>query len=120
MAFPSPDRDHFQLGTLSHVLNMRATGYQELPEWPEVAPDPTVRNVELPPVWTEKPSKHTGTKKKQDLKSFYSESESSEEGVWLGKEEEMCVCVCLEGEGVGEEKEQAQHRKEAGPHVLLL
>ena len=76
----SPDRDYFQLGTLSHVLNMRATGYQELPEWPEVAPDPSVRNVELPPVWDEKPSKHTSTKKKQDLKSFYSESESSEEG----------------------------------------
>lgn len=92
MAFPSPDRDHFQLGTLSHVLNMRATGYQELPEWPEVAPDPTVRNVELPPVWTEKPSKHTGTKKKQDLKSFYSESESSEEGVWLGKRRYVWVC----------------------------
>ncbi|XP_076465075.1 AP-3 complex subunit beta-2-like isoform X2 [Babylonia areolata] len=72
------DRDHFQLGTLSHVLNMRTTGYQELPDWPETAPDPTVRNVELPPVWTEKPSK-TSTKKKQDLKSFYSESESSEE-----------------------------------------
>ena len=58
---------------------MRTTGYQELPEWPEVAPDPSVRNVELPPVWTEKPSK-TSTKKKQDLKSFYSESESSDEG----------------------------------------
>ena len=77
----SPDRDHFQLGTLSHVLNMRTTGYQELPEWPEVAPDPAVRNVELPPVWVDKPSKHhSGTKKKQDLKSFYSESESSDEG----------------------------------------
>ncbi|KAK7499691.1 hypothetical protein BaRGS_00009032 [Batillaria attramentaria] len=72
------DRDHLQLSTLSHVLNMRATGYQELPEWPEVAPDPSVRNVEVQPLWTEKPSK-TSTKKKQDLKSFYSESESSEE-----------------------------------------
>lgn len=44
---PSPDRDHFQLGSLSHLLNAKATGYQELPDWPEEAPDPSVRNVEV-------------------------------------------------------------------------
>lgn len=43
----SPDRDHFQLGSLSHLLNAKATGYQELPDWPEEAPDPSVRNVEV-------------------------------------------------------------------------
>lgn len=41
------DRDHFQLGSLSHLLNAKAGGYQELPDWPEVAPDPSVRNVEV-------------------------------------------------------------------------
>lgn len=41
------DRDHFQLGTLSHTLNTKATGYLELSNWPEVAPDPSVRNVEI-------------------------------------------------------------------------
>lgn len=41
------DRDHFQLGSLSHLLNAKAGGYQELPEWPEAAPDPSVRNVEV-------------------------------------------------------------------------
>lgn len=41
------DRDHFQLGTLSHTLNSRATGYLELSDWPDVAPDPAVRNVEV-------------------------------------------------------------------------
>lgn len=63
---------------------MRTTGYQELPDWPEVAPDPSVRNVEITPVWTEKrqPNK-AGSKKKQDLKSFYSESDSSEQGIQL-------------------------------------
>nr|XP_015198941.1 PREDICTED: AP-3 complex subunit beta-2 [Lepisosteus oculatus] len=44
---PFKDRDHFQLGSLSHLLNAKAVGYQELPEWPEAAPDPSVRNVEL-------------------------------------------------------------------------
>lgn len=41
------DRDHFQLGSLSHLLNAKAGSYQELPEWPETAPDPSVRNVEV-------------------------------------------------------------------------
>lgn len=41
------DRDHFQLGSLSHLLNAKAGGYQELPDWPETAPDPSVRNVEV-------------------------------------------------------------------------
>lgn len=41
------DRDRFQLGTLSHSLNSKATGYQELSDWPTVAPDPSVRNVEV-------------------------------------------------------------------------
>ncbi len=41
------DRDHFQLGSLSHLLNAKAGGYQELPDWPESAPDTSVRNVEV-------------------------------------------------------------------------
>lgn len=41
------DRDRFQLGTLSHSLNVKAAGYQELSDWPAVAPDQSVRNVEV-------------------------------------------------------------------------
>uniref|UniRef100_A0A915I094 Clathrin/coatomer adaptor adaptin-like N-terminal domain-containing protein n=1 Tax=Romanomermis culicivorax TaxID=13658 RepID=A0A915I094_ROMCU len=39
------DRDQFQLGTLSHYLNQRCCEYKEIPEFPEVAPDPSVRQV---------------------------------------------------------------------------
>lgn len=42
------DREQYQLGSLSHLLNMRVSGYQDLPDFPEVAPDPTARNIELP------------------------------------------------------------------------
>lgn len=35
------------MGSLSHLLNAKAGGYQELPDWPESAPDPSVRNVEV-------------------------------------------------------------------------
>lgn len=46
LAFVS-DRQGFQVGSLSHMINLKAGGYQELPEFPEVAPDPSVRNVEV-------------------------------------------------------------------------
>ena len=41
------DRQGFQVGSLSHMINLKASGYQELPPYPEVAPDPSVRNVEV-------------------------------------------------------------------------
>ncbi len=42
------DRDEFQLGSLSHYLNSRVVGYMDLPNFPAVAPDSNVRNVESP------------------------------------------------------------------------
>ncbi|XP_021509922.1 AP-3 complex subunit beta-1 isoform X1 [Meriones unguiculatus] len=75
---PFKDRDHFQLGTLSHTLNIKASGYLELSNWPEVAPDPSVRNVEvIEPAkeWTPVGK----TKKEKPAKKFYSESEEEEE-----------------------------------------
>ncbi|KAM4675373.1 AP-3 complex subunit beta-2 isoform 4-T4 [Discoglossus pictus] len=66
------DRDHFQLGSLSHLLNSKAVGYQELPDWPEEAPDPSVRNVEVPE-WTKCPNREK--RKEREEKPFYSDSE---------------------------------------------
>ncbi|XP_061679552.1 AP-3 complex subunit beta-2 isoform X5 [Syngnathoides biaculeatus] len=70
---PFKDRDHFQLGSLSHLLNAKAGGYQELPDWPEAAPDPSVRNVEVPE-WTKCSSREKRKEKKAE-KPFYSDSE---------------------------------------------
>ncbi|XP_053497340.1 AP-3 complex subunit beta-2 isoform X5 [Ictalurus furcatus] len=70
---PFKDRDHFQLGSLSHLLNTKAGGYQELPDWPESAPDPSVRNVEVPE-WTKCTSRKERKEKKVE-KPFYSDSE---------------------------------------------
>ncbi|XP_054043023.1 AP-3 complex subunit beta-1 isoform X2 [Rissa tridactyla] len=76
---PFKDRDHFQLGTLSHTLNSRATGYLELSDWPEVAPDPSVRNVDV----AESAKEWTGilgkTRKEKPTEKFYSESEEEED-----------------------------------------
>uniref|UniRef100_A0A9J8D234 AP-3 complex subunit beta n=2 Tax=Cyprinus carpio TaxID=7962 RepID=A0A9J8D234_CYPCA len=74
---PFKDRDHFQLGSLSHLLNAKAAGYQELPNWPESAPDPSVRNVEVKdsiPDWS-KCSSRKDRKEKKVEKPFYSDSE---------------------------------------------
>ncbi|XP_049621998.1 AP-3 complex subunit beta-1 [Suncus etruscus] len=75
---PFKDRDHFQLGTLSHTLNTKATGYLELSNWPEVAPDPSVRNVEvieLAKEWTLAGKAN----KENSAKKFYSDSEEEED-----------------------------------------
>ncbi|XP_052452816.1 AP-3 complex subunit beta-2 isoform X4 [Carassius gibelio] len=80
------DRDHFQLGSLSHLLNAKAGGYQELPDWPESAPDPSVRNVEVIrllervttltsiPDWSKCTSRKDRKEKKVE-KPFYSDSD---------------------------------------------
>uniref|UniRef100_A0A8C7A5C2 AP-3 complex subunit beta n=1 Tax=Nothoprocta perdicaria TaxID=30464 RepID=A0A8C7A5C2_NOTPE len=67
---PFKARDHFQLGTLSHTLNSKATGYLELSDWPEVAPDPALRNVEA----AEVVGRHRW---KKIFYVFYSDSEDS-------------------------------------------
>ncbi|CAG5115388.1 unnamed protein product [Candidula unifasciata] len=98
-------RDSYQLGSLSHLLNMKATGYQDLPEWPSVAPDPSVRNVELPPVWKENREPIKGKKQKQpaaDLKSFYSSSSEEEESSEEESDEES------EKDGASEEESEEE------------
>lgn len=79
-------REQYQLGSLSHYLNMKANGYNDIPSFPEVAPDSSVRNVESPietpsadePVrMTTKQSKAAAKGAKGKTKSFYSESEKS-------------------------------------------
>uniref|UniRef100_A0A7N6AQF0 AP-3 complex subunit beta n=1 Tax=Anabas testudineus TaxID=64144 RepID=A0A7N6AQF0_ANATE len=98
---PFKDRDHFQLGSLSHLLNAKAGGYQELPDWPEAAPDPSVRNVEVKesvllgdwrevPEWTKCSSREKRKEKKVE-KPFYSDSEGESgptESADSGNEEE--------------------------------
>lgn len=75
----------YQLSTLSHYLNMPCAGYRSLPPFPEIAPDPSVRNVEPTHVqdsreqykYTRKERKEKKQKEKE--KSFYSDDESTAE-----------------------------------------
>ncbi|XP_032260036.1 AP-3 complex subunit beta-1 isoform X4 [Phoca vitulina] len=104
---PFKDRDHFQLGTLSHTLNTKATGYLELSNWPEVAPDPSVRNVEvieLAKEWT--PARKA--KKENPAKKFYSESEEEEDSSDSSSDSES------ESESAsGEQEEEGDSREDS-------
>ncbi|XP_029431280.1 LOW QUALITY PROTEIN: AP-3 complex subunit beta-1 [Rhinatrema bivittatum] len=76
---PFKDRDRFQLGSLSHTLNTKATGYLELSNWPEVAPDPSVRNVEAIESMKEWGTSLAKIKKEKPPEKFYSESEDDDD-----------------------------------------
>ncbi|XP_068578936.1 AP-3 complex subunit beta-2 isoform X3 [Cebidichthys violaceus] len=113
---PFKDRDHFQLGSLSHLLNAKAGGYQELPDWPEAAPDPSVRNVEVPE-WTKCSSREKRKEKKVE-KPFYSDSEGesgptesadSESDSASGSE----IGSGIEESGSGSESEESEEGSES-------
>uniref|UniRef100_K7GD57 AP-3 complex subunit beta n=1 Tax=Pelodiscus sinensis TaxID=13735 RepID=K7GD57_PELSI len=82
------DRDRFQLGTLSHTLNTKATGYLELSNWPEVAPDPSVRNVEVIELGKEWSVNVGKAKKEKPTEKFYSDSEEEESASTTDSESE--------------------------------
>jgi len=70
-------REEYQLGSLSHYINARASGYQDLPGFPEVAPDPSARAVEPP-----KPIDNPWKKETKPQKSgkFYDSDGSKKNG----------------------------------------
>ncbi|MCJ8736197.1 hypothetical protein PDJAM_G00256050 [Pangasius djambal] len=111
---PFKDRDHFQLGSLSHLLNTKAGGYQELPDWPESAPDPSVRNVEVPE-WTKCTSRKERKEKKVE-KPFYSDSEG-ESGPTESADSEMNSSSGSESgseeSGSGSESEESDEESES-------
>ncbi|XP_066600233.1 AP-3 complex subunit beta-2 [Prorops nasuta] len=74
----------YQLGTLSHYLDMPCAGYRSLPPFPQEAPDPSVRDVVEPIAsYTDnlgiysKKHKFAKKEKKEKEKNFYSEDESN-------------------------------------------
>ncbi|XP_043933750.1 AP-3 complex subunit beta-2 isoform X2 [Protopterus annectens] len=113
---PFKDRDHFQLGSLSHLLNAKASGYQELPNWPEVAPDPSVRNVEIPE-WTKCSAREK--RKEKAEKPFYSDSEgesgrteSADSETESGSESESGSGSKSESGSESEEEEEDEEEEE--------
>ncbi|KAL0134874.1 hypothetical protein PUN28_001570 [Cardiocondyla obscurior] len=71
----------YQLGTLSHYLDMPCVGYRPLPPFPEVTQDPSVRDVAPSTAQELKEERHNRRekekKKKEKEKPFYSDEEST-------------------------------------------
>ncbi|XP_069700513.1 AP-3 complex subunit beta-1 [Periplaneta americana] len=104
------DREHFQLGSLSHYINARANGYHDLPAFPETATDSCVRDVE--PI---APVQETRTKKQHTVKkrSFYSESEQSSPADEDSDEDSSEEEGTTEEEGSSEEEEDSSREEES-------
>jgi AP-3 complex subunit beta len=100
-------REHFQLGSLSHYINARANGYHDLPTFPDVPSDSSVRDVE--PIV---PVEETRAKKQHAVKkhSFYSESEQSSPAD-EDSEEESSEEHTSEEEGSSEEEEDSSREE---------
>ncbi|XP_051776754.1 AP-3 complex subunit beta-2 [Erpetoichthys calabaricus] len=107
---PFKDRDHFQLGSLSHLLNAKAVGYQELPDWPEMAPDPSVRNVEVPE-WTKCSSREKRKEKME--KPFYSDSEGESGPTESADSESEMASESESGSGSGSSNEESGSRSDS-------
>ncbi|XP_043254894.1 AP-3 complex subunit beta-2 [Colletes gigas] len=70
----------FQLGTLSHYLDMPCAGYRPLPPFPDAAPDPSVRDIATGNIRDTREEYYKKDKKdkkgKEKEKPFYSDEES--------------------------------------------
>ncbi|RVE66090.1 hypothetical protein OJAV_G00123130 [Oryzias javanicus] len=107
------DRDRFQLGTLSHSLNVKASGYHELSDWPSVAPDPSVRNVEvIEPVNEWAPSLGKAKKPKSDDKFYSDDEEKEEEGSEGSSSEDDSSSSSSKDSDSGSEEESSEESEE--------
>ncbi|KAI6182647.1 AP-3 complex subunit beta [Aphelenchoides bicaudatus] len=80
--------EHYQLGTLSHLLNHKCTEYTPLPDFPDVAPDPTIRRSAMPLGDEIKSKIDKQAKSISDEESFSSEESSSSAEESASDEEE--------------------------------
>jgi AP-3 complex subunit beta len=84
------DSDQFQLGTLSHAINIKVNGYKNLPDFPTVAPDPTVRNVPIPvkEEIAQSGTKSGGSSKTAKISSQSSNNKDLEENFYSNDDED--------------------------------
>ncbi|KAJ1562268.1 AP-3 complex subunit beta-1 [Cladochytrium tenue] len=132
---PVSGRSRYLIGSLSHSLNVLARDYKPLPDWPAVAPDPSVRHVqEVPTNWSRdqavvttsvvkdirRPAPQTRVKKPVDLDNFLaSESEEEEEEEEVdeddsGEDEDSDEDESVDEEDSDEEEDEDDDDDEAG------
>ncbi|XP_025190462.1 AP-3 complex subunit beta-2 isoform X2 [Melanaphis sacchari] len=73
------DREEYQMGSLSHYINSRAIGYQDLPQFPDLPTDSNVRCVAVPEEYEKPVKQKTERTTINKNKTFYSDSENNSE-----------------------------------------
>lgn len=120
------DRSRFALGSLSHIVNHTAFGYTPIPDFPEVVPDPSVRNVAGSAVGsgrsaldevlgTNRSAAATSKPKKpipEDLDRFYDQEDEEETYSSLQNEDEEDEDDEEEEEEEDEEEEEEEDDEE--------
>uniref|UniRef100_A0A7E4UZ16 AP-3 complex subunit beta n=1 Tax=Panagrellus redivivus TaxID=6233 RepID=A0A7E4UZ16_PANRE len=103
------DRESFQLGTLSHLLNQKCGGYTELPEFPEVMPDPSVRG---PPV-LQPGVDEVGSEVFSDEEEEDEDEEEAEDGGYEDEDEEEVEAEDADEEEEEEEEDESEIEEES-------
>ncbi|CAJ0593952.1 unnamed protein product [Cylicocyclus nassatus] len=93
------EREQFQLGTLSHVLNQRCARYCDLPSFPQVSSDPALRREANSP----EEYKYEDDEEVEEEDEEYDEDEEDEEGEEEEEDEEE-----EEGNAVAEDEGTAE------------
>ncbi|KAK9693865.1 AP-3 complex subunit beta [Basidiobolus ranarum] len=91
---PLAGRDKYAIGSMSMVLNSSVFGYESLPDWPSVQPDPSLRDtqddISAKATNFVNPSRNTPANRSEDygLDAFYDSEEESGDGDTEEEEEE--------------------------------
>lgn len=67
------------MGSLSHFLNQRCRRYRDLPQFPEIPPDPSIRNTsQIEEIDNDTQIIHETENDESEGENFYSDEEQSE------------------------------------------
>ncbi|CAI5439169.1 unnamed protein product [Caenorhabditis angaria] len=107
------ERDQFQLGSLSHVLNQRCTKYLDLPEFPELSSDPSLRKEPTAPNELNLEEEEEEEDEEEDEESGEEEEESEDDDEEENQEESEEEENSDEDEEESEEEENSDEEEES-------
>ncbi|VDO29317.1 unnamed protein product [Onchocerca flexuosa] len=101
------DREQFQLGSLSHFLNQRCRRYRDLPQFPETAPDSSMRNIsQMEEISNDMQDSHETEDDESEEEDFYSDDEELSQKEEESDEEDEDESNEEENETEDEDKEK--------------
>ncbi|KAK6729555.1 hypothetical protein RB195_006539 [Necator americanus] len=105
------EREQFQLGTLSHVLNQRCVRYHDLPNFPQVSSDPSLRREANSPEEFKYGDDDEADEDEEEYEEEECEEEDEDEGSVEAEDEETA-----EDESSVEESDEEEGEESEGDH----